>query len=61
MKVIFLKFKIIGTLSYDNIYNQLINKNLKSFWINKNIKMEFKKIIRVCCETTKFWIQSEKS
>lgn len=45
LKVIFLKFKIIGALSYDNRYNRIINKNVKLLHISKKIKDEFKQII----------------
>lgn len=45
LKVILLKFKIIGTLTYDNKYNRIINKNVKLLHISKKIKDEFKQII----------------
>lgn len=46
LKVIFLKFKMIGYLEYDNRYNKIINKSLKSLYISKKIRKEFEKIIK---------------
>lgn len=46
LKIIFLKFKIIGYLEYDNRYNKIINKSVKSLYISKKIKNEFQKIIK---------------
>ncbi|MDE5831167.1 MAG: hypothetical protein K2H53_06140, partial [Clostridia bacterium] len=45
MKVLFLRFKIIGTLEYNNKYNKIINKSVKRLYIGKSIRKEFKKII----------------
>ncbi len=46
LKIIFLKFKLIGTLEYEIEYNKIINKSVKILYINKNIRNEFKEIIR---------------
>lgn len=45
LKVIFFKYKILGSLSYDNSYNKIINKNVNKLYINKKIRKEFDKII----------------
>ena len=45
-EMLFLKYKVIGTLSYDNKYNQIINKNINTLYINNRIKKEFKDIIK---------------
>lgn len=46
LKIVFLKFRIIGKLNYDNSYNKIINKSVKTLYINKNIKDEFAKLIK---------------
>ena len=46
MKVVFLKYRMIGKLSYDNKYNRIINKNVRRVTIGKNIREEFKKIMK---------------
>ncbi len=44
LKRIFSEFKIIGTLSYSDNYNKLINKNNKMNLINKKVRREYLKI-----------------
>lgn len=46
LRIIFLKFRIIGYLEYDNMYNRIINKSVKSLYISKKIRREFEKIIK---------------
>lgn len=46
LKIIFIKFKIIGKLNYDNNYNRIINKNVSKLYISQKIKNEFKQIIK---------------
>lgn len=45
MRILFLKYRIKGIISYDNQYTNIINKNVKKSIISRNIKREFKKII----------------
>lgn len=45
LEIIFFKYKMIGSLTHDNSYNKIINKNVNKLYINKNIRMEFEKII----------------
>lgn len=45
LKIIFLKYKLIGTLEYEEEYNKIINKSVKPLYICKKIKEEFAKII----------------
>lgn len=44
LKMIFFKYKFIGTLSYDCKYDKIINKNLNALYITSNIEKEFTKI-----------------
>lgn len=44
LKIIFLKFKMIGKLRYDNSYNKIINKSVKRLYISKKIREEFAKL-----------------
>lgn len=46
LKLIFAKYKLIGTLNYNNKFNKIINKNVNRFYINKDIRNEFYKIIK---------------
>lgn len=46
LKFLLMKNKNIGILHYDNSYNQIINKNVNSLYINRKIKKEFKQIIK---------------
>lgn len=46
LKIIFLKFKMIGILKYNIKYNQILNKNVNKLYISKNIRKEFEKIIK---------------
>ena len=45
LEMVFLKYKMLGSLSYDNKYNHIINKNINKLYITKKIKREFEKII----------------
>lgn len=45
IELIFFKFKLIGTLHYDNRYNKIINKNVNTLYIPKKVKKEFEKVI----------------
>ncbi len=45
LEIIFFKYKMIGSLMYDNCYSKIINKNVNKLYINKNIRKEFEKII----------------
>lgn len=45
LEIIFFKYKMIGSLTHDNSYNKIINKNVNKLYINKNIRREFEKII----------------
>lgn len=45
LKMIFFKYKFIGTLSYDCKYDKIINKNLNALYITSNIEKEFTNII----------------
>ena len=44
LKNIFNEFNVIGYLSYNKLYNKLINKNNKNNFINKKIRNEYLKI-----------------
>lgn len=44
-KIIFLKFKIIGALSFDIKYNKIINKNVNKRSISRKIRKEYENII----------------
>lgn len=44
LKNIFSEFKILGKINFSNVYNLIINKNLKINLINKKIKKEYIKI-----------------
>lgn len=46
LKIIFLKFKLIGSLEYEREYNKIINKSVKKLYISKKIREEFTKIIK---------------
>lgn len=45
LRMIFFKYKFLGTLSYDCKYDKIINKNLNALYITSNIEKEFIKII----------------
>ena len=44
LKNIFSDFKILGKINFNNLYNLIINKNLKINLINNKIKKEYKQI-----------------
>lgn len=46
LKNIFIDFKIIGEIKYNENYNTLINKNFKNYYINNKIKKEFLTVIK---------------
>lgn len=46
LKIIFLKYKMIGSIKQNNRYNKIINANVKKKVISKDIRSEFEKIIR---------------
>ena len=44
LEMVFLKYKMLGALSYDNKYNNIINKNVNRLYISKKIRKEFEEI-----------------
>lgn len=45
IKIIFVGFKLLGEISYDNSYNRIINKSINKLYISKKIKKEYEKIL----------------
>ena len=46
LEILFFGYKVIGVLSYDNRYSQIVNKNVNRLYITKEMRKEFKKIIK---------------
>lgn len=44
VKMVFFKYKVIGSLSYNNRYDHIINKNVNKLYISTKIKKEFEEI-----------------
>lgn len=46
LEVLFFKYKVIGTIDYDNKYNQIINKNVNQIYISNRIRKEYSKVAK---------------
>lgn len=48
MRLIFLKYQMVGCLHYERKYNKIVNHNMKKRELNEQIKKEYREIIRNC-------------
>lgn len=53
LKEVFKEYNIIGKINFINNYNTLINQNMKSIFIEKHIKKQYKKICKKINENSK--------